>query len=203
MENYPITLPQSEDEIAYYRKSRTNFRPQGESRPAILLYESLTKAWRVMLLASISILTILSRVGYLTRLIIGRLLVWRFVYLAFPWPRYNYSRYNFTTHKLETLSSEPWISCRELAWTALSRAGLWLVLNWLRIHPESRYIVSAPTKQKAQLYCWVALTAQKTSHAAAIVACHIDVFSSALRINKRGEARLHFLLLRALPSNEQ
>jgi hypothetical protein len=45
---------------------------------------------------------------------------------------------------------------------------------------ESRYIDSAPTSQKTQLYCWLALTAQKTSHAAAIVAWRLTVADMCL-----------------------
>jgi hypothetical protein len=40
---------------------------------------------------------------------------------------------------------------------------LLLVFYLLRIFPEPRYITSAPTAQKTQLYCWLVLTAQKTS----------------------------------------
>jgi hypothetical protein len=38
-----------------------------------------------------------------------------------------------------------------------------------RILPESRYMTSTPTAQKTQYYYWLAPTAQKTFHAAAIV----------------------------------
>jgi hypothetical protein len=75
----------------------------------------------------------------------------------------------------------------------------WLVLNWLRIFPESRYIASAPTAQKIQLCCLVALTAQKRSHAACYCCvatnCRRDVLTSALRSNEH--ETLVLLLLRA------
>jgi hypothetical protein len=67
----------------------------------------------------------------------------------------------FTRHWTKTVTA--FISHLELAEN-------YFELNWLRIFPESRYMASAPTAQKTQLCCWLALTAQKTSHMAAIVA---------------------------------
>jgi hypothetical protein len=56
---------------------------------------------------------------------------------------------------------------------AKNSLGNWLhtelVLNWLQIFPESRHRASTLTAQKTHLYCWLALTTQKTCHAAAIV----------------------------------
>jgi hypothetical protein len=45
---------------------------------------------------------------------------------------------------------------------------------WTEFLPESRYITSAPTSQKTQLYCCVSTN------------CRRDVFTSALRSNNRG-----------------
>jgi hypothetical protein len=50
----------------------------------------------------------------------------------------------------------------------------------MRIFPDSRYVASAPTSQKTQLYCWLALTAQKTSHAVAIVAWRLTASEMCL-----------------------
>jgi hypothetical protein len=64
-----------------------------------------------------------------------------------------------------------------------------LELNSSGTAAEPRYITSALTAQKTQLYCWLALTAQKTSHVVLIVACQLtaaDMFTSALRSNGRG-----------------
>jgi hypothetical protein len=60
----------------------------------------------------------------------------------------------------------------------------YLDCNWL----HTRYIVSAPTTQKIPLYCWLAPTAQKTSHAAAIVARRLTAAEMCLPLcssNKR------------------
>jgi hypothetical protein len=60
--------------------------------------------------------------------------------------------------------------------------------------PVSRYINSAPTAQKTQLCCLLALTAQKTSHAFFIVVCRpitaelrsdAEMFIAALRSSVR------------------
>jgi hypothetical protein len=66
----------------------------------------------------------------------------------------------FTRHWTKTVTA--FTSCLELTEN-------YFKLNWLRIFPEARYIALAPTAQKTQLYCWLALTAQKTSHTAAVV----------------------------------
>jgi hypothetical protein len=46
--------------------------------------------------------------------------------------------------------------------------------------PMSHYITSAPTAQKTQLYCLLALTAQETSHVVLIVACRLTAVEMCL-----------------------
>jgi hypothetical protein len=59
----------------------------------------------------------------------------------------------------------------------------WLILNGLQKCPELHYIAPALTAQKAQLYCWLALAAQKTSHAAAIVAWRLTAAEMCLPLH--------------------